>query len=242
MLPSVIFTAESRNSKTGPIPVTTTEAETCPVSCALQSLPANDPNRCYAKRGPLGMLWASMRNALIWDQFLSRVESLPLGTLWRHNQAGDLPHTNQTINATAVDRLVTANSGKRGFTYTHHDISIPGNADVIRGANARGFTINLSGNSMAHADELKALAIAPVVTVLPHDTTERKLTSPGGNTVIVCPATYRDDVSCGGGRVGATKAKNLPARDTKACALCARQRDVIIGFPGHGAPRRAKKA
>lgn len=41
------------------------------------------------------------------------------------------------------------------------------NRAAVAAANAAGFTVNLSGNNVAHADALAALAIAPVVTVLP---------------------------------------------------------------------------
>ena len=73
----------------------------------------------------------------------------------------------------------------------------------------------MSGNNLAHADELAALDIAPVVVVLPYGTTSNTRT-PAGRKVVVCPATQRDTVTC------------------KSCMLCARQRDFIIGFPAHG--------
>ena len=51
---AVIFTARS---KTGPIPVTTSSAETCPADCPFQS------QGCYAKSGPFSFLWSSATKA-----------------------------------------------------------------------------------------------------------------------------------------------------------------------------------
>jgi hypothetical protein len=90
-------------------------------------------------------------------------------------------------------------------------------------ANAAGFTVNLSANNLAHADDLADLGIAPVVTVLPADATDNTVT-PKGRKVVICPATIRDDVSCA------------------TCGLCARLRDAIVGFPAHGASKRKAEA
>lgn len=82
--------------------------------------------------------------------------------------------------------------------------------------------MNLSADSLEHADELAALDLAPVVCVLPSDA--RKPTkTPQGRHVSVCPAAVRDDVTCA------------------SCGICAVPgRKAIIGFPAHGSG--AKKA
>src|SRR5215467_1977010 len=108
----IIFTLVSRNEKTGPIPVSTTEESSCPENCPLKN-----GGGCYAGYGPLGMLWRAMRNSKSWQHLLSSVAALPQGQLWRHNQAGDLPHNAQVIDSAMVSDLVAANQGKRGFTY-----------------------------------------------------------------------------------------------------------------------------
>ena len=46
------LTIKSRNTKTGPIPVSTTSAASCPDAC-----PLSGKNGCYAESGPLGMFW-----------------------------------------------------------------------------------------------------------------------------------------------------------------------------------------
>jgi hypothetical protein len=161
---------------------------------------------------------ASYIQAIGWGTLVANVAALPPGQLWRHNQAGDLPHADQEIDRGKLDSLVDANaaSGARGFTYTHH-ASTDHNLAAISHANARGFTVNLSANSLAHADTLAATGL-PVAVVLPASVQGNvKLATPAGNRVVVCPATYRDDVTC------------------KSCGLCARaDRKVVVGFPAHG--------
>jgi len=206
---NVHLTLKSANVKTGPIPVSTTTKESCPPDCAMR-------NECYASSGPLALHWAKVtagERGTDWDTFAQ----LPEGQLWRHNQAGDLPVQNGTIDAVKLGALVHANQGKRGFTYSHHRDTQ--SVNWIRHANAWGFTVNLSANNLADADTLADHKAGPIVVVLPSDTTSNTRT-PAGRPVVVCPATQRDDVSCA------------------TCQLCARQRDVIVGFPGHGARKR----
>ena len=120
------------------------------------------------------------------------------------------------LDAQANFQLSEANIGKRGWTYTHYDVlNYEGNALIVQEMVADGFVVNLSGNNLAHADELYDLGIAPVTTVLPSDQMTNTVT-PKGRKVVVCPAVVKDDVSC------------------EDCQLCARLRDAIVGFPGHG--------
>jgi hypothetical protein len=223
---AILWTEESRNAKTGPIPVSTTAKPSCPATCPFKG------NGCYAEGGPLGYLWSAMSAAgpnatfkngrgtvrsVDWQTLCDNVAALPADRLWRHNQAGDLPHTDGKIDAAALASLVQANSGKRGFTYTHHDPVA--NSEAIRAANDAGFTINVSANNLDHADTLAALNL-PLVVVLPADTSAKTLQTPQGRKVSVCPATYRDDVTCA------------------SCGLCAvRDRKTIVGFPAHGASK-----
>lgn len=219
----VHLTTKSRNEKTGPIPVSTTEAKTCPSACPLKNA------GCYAELGPLGMHWDKVSRGErgdAWPVFVARVAAFKPGTIWRHNAAGDLCGDGVNIDVDALAALVKANKGKRGFTYTHYDaVNNAANAIAIYVANNAGFTINLSANNLRHADQLAGLAIGPVVTVLPADTARPglKITTPQGRKVTVCPATYRDDVTC------------------KSCGLCAiATRETIVGFPAHGV--KAKRA
>lgn len=207
------LTIKSRNAKTGPIPVSTTSRESCPASCPLRA------NGCYADGGPLGMFWDKVtdgRAGGTLGEFVGAIAALPAGQLWRHNQAGDLPaDASGAIDTAALGAIVSANAGRRGFTYTHHDVTRPENAAAVRDANRAGFTINLSGNSLAHADALAALEVGPVVAIVEPGGPQSGLT-PAGRKYTVCPAQRRDDVSCA------------------TCQLCARQRDVVVAFEAHG--------
>jgi hypothetical protein len=215
---NIHLTLKSANKKTGPIPVSTSTAKSCPPSC-----PFSHGGGCYATGGPLAIHWRKVTNGergMCWKEFCDKIEELPEKQLWRHNQAGDLMGVGERINATALRALVKANTNKQGYTYTHKFIKLE-NHELIKYANDNGFAINLSGNSISQVDELKRLNIGPVTCVLPHDSNRRTITTKEGNKIIQCPATYKDDVTCA---------------SCKLCALC--KRDVVIGFPAHGSSGR----
>lgn len=206
------ITLVSENAKTGPIPVTTSSASTCPTSCPFKS------SGCYAEHGHLRLHWDKVsrgeRGGTL-AELCDKLRTLPRHQLWRWGQAGDLPGDGRLIDADALAQIADANRGRRGFGFTHYDPSIPHNARAIARANAAGFTLNLSANNLAHADELARWGISPVVVVLPNDVTTHCKT-PAGRHVSICPAVQRDDMTC--------------AR----CGICATQRRAIIGFPAHG--------
>ena len=214
---NVHLTPISGNKKTGPIPVSTSSKDTCPNSCPLKA------GGCYAKGGPLAIHWDKVTKSErgdSWPEFIKKIKALPKGQLWRHNQAGDLAGVNGRIDERKMNDLIKANRGKRGFTYTHKPMGGL-NHHLIKQANAGGFTVNLSANSVRHADKLLEHGV-PVVTVLPIDAPKVSRT-PKGAKVIRCPATNGDKVTC------------------STCALCANSsRDYVIGFPAHGSG--AKKA
>jgi len=213
------LTFKSRNVKTGPIPVSTSYSDTCPASCPLRD------KGCYAKSGPLGMFWKKVdagRAGRDWAGFLAAVKTIKPGQIWRHNQAGDLPGRGDTLNRAKLGQLVRAAKGTMAYTYTHKPLHSVADQIAIAEANRAGFTINLSADTLAEADTLAALDIGPVVVVLPRDTKPKAdIATPMGRRVVVCPATYRDDITCA------------------ACKLCARQRTAIVGFPAHGTSARA---
>jgi hypothetical protein len=212
------LTLKSSNVKTGPIPVSTTTADSCPSAC-----PLSGNNGCYAESGPLALHWRQItegKRGADWQAFCGQIAALPDGQLWRHNQAGDLPGDKHTINYALLGQLLEANRGKQGFTYTHYDPRIADNAICIEECNRQGFTVNLSANDLDHADSLAALDIGPVVTLLASDQLTNCAT-PQGRKVVVCPAVTHDNVSCA------------------TCKLCANaERQVIIGFPAHGSSEK----
>jgi hypothetical protein len=229
---AVYYTAKSSNGKIGAIPVSTISKETCPEACPLKG------NGCYADGGPLSIIWNALSErtpgmvwtngvggklqSLTWNRYCYEIAQLPAGQEWRHGQAGDLPGVGDTIDARALSKLVKANRGKRGFAYTHKPVlNNPANAAAVAHANANGFTINLSANDVTEVDALVALDIAPVVVVLPADVHGKQdISTAGGTRIVVCPATYRDDIKC------------------VDCMLCQKQRKCAVGFPAHGASKR----
>lgn len=209
------FTLSSKNKKTGEIPVTVSPSNTCPSACPFRGA------GCYADIGPLMIHWRRVDkgHGISWDQLCDNIKELAPGTVWRHNQAGDLPGESNKIDRAALRKLVAANRGRRGFTYTHKPVT-KANTDAIKSANKNGFTINLSANNLLHADELVSKNVGPVVVVLPVEQTTNTVT-PAGTKVVVCPATTHDNVTC------------------KTCQLCAiSTRDFIVGFPAHGTRKR----
>lgn len=214
----VHLTLKSRNEKVGPIPVSTTEASSCPTACPFKK------SGCYADGGPLALFWGKVSRGdagVPWGEFCDQVKALPEGQLWRHNQAGDLPTVDQVhINAQELTDLVVANQGRKGFTYTHHNPEAGDNAALISWANREGFTVNLSGNNLAHADDLASLKAGPVVAVVPEDHPE-KSTTPAGRKVVVCPEQTGKAKSCA------------------ECKLCQKvNRDVVVAFRVHGVSKR----
>lgn len=215
----VKLTIVSSNKKTGPIPTTYTNRETCPNACPLKS------SGCYAESGPVRLQWNKTQQedtSMQWEEFTEQIRKLPKGQIWRHNVGGDLPSRNaETIDVEALAQLTAANRGRKGFTYTHYDpIGNICNRQIIAKANEAGFTINLSANGLDHADQLKALNIGPVVTIVPEDHPTHS-TTPAGNPVIVCPAVRMDGMTCA------------------VCKLCANAtRSSIVAFPVHGTSKK----
>lgn len=200
----------SANKKLGGLPASTQSTSTCPHRCSLKL------NGCYAEFSNLATHWRAVSEGtrgVSLDEFCKQVKLLPRWQLWRFGQAGDLPGDGVTVDRGDLNKLVSANRGRSGFGFTHYDPVQ--NAEAIRHANENGFTINLSAETLAEADEFHALGVGPVVVLLPQDTKENFDTL-GGNTVKVCPATV-SDTTCA------------------LCALCANpDRKTIIGFPAHG--------
>ncbi len=204
----VSFVTESGNRKTGPIPVSMTSASTCPKSCEFYNA------GCYAEQHLVSMHWRRLGNGagMDWDAFCNNVATLPLGQIWRHNEAGDLPGTDEEIDVEKLKHLVFANMGKRGFTYTHKR----SNFEILRWAVERGFIVNLSANSPEDADGLAKEGL-PLTVVLPHDAPSKGNKTPGGIPITVCPAELSEKVTC------------------ERCKICAMpDRKSAVGFRAHG--------
>lgn len=221
------FVAVSGNKKTGPIPVTSTAAHSCPVACPMRT---DSAGGCYASSGNSAIHWRSLTQgkaatALDLEGFTARIRTIAKGQLWRANEAGDLmPDSNDTsrIDAETLRAIVAANHGRKGFTYTHHELT-PHNLDLIQYANTNGFTVNISTNNASHADASAALAPGlPLVTLVNAEQWTRRgdnyhAQTPRGRMIVRCPAETMPGITCA------------------SCQLCqVSTRKAIVGFTPHG--------
>ena len=207
----------SGNAKTGPIAVSTSSRATCSPSCPFLG------NGCYAESGPLLLHWRKVTEGLrgvSFDSFLLSLRSLESGRLFRHNQAGDLPHTSGRISRAFIKKMVAGVRHLKAFTYTHHDIKKGENLSLLRYANRNGFVINVSTESESAADEAISAGL-PAVMVANSNEERTSWNTPAGNTVLVCPAQRSDTRTCAD------------------CQLChGRHGKVVIAFLAHGTGKR----
>lgn len=201
----------SMNRKTGPIPVSMSSAETCPKSCSFYGA------GCYGEFHWLRHQWSKVdKRGMTWAAFCKVVRELRAGTLWRHNEVGDLPGSARgDLYVAPLRELTAANAGRRGFTFTHRVPKTEGQRRALRDANGYGFTVNLSADSLEDADRKAELRCGPVAVVVPTDA-PRGIRTPAGRPIVLCPAETH----------GLTCAQ---------CRLCANAtRKTIVGFRAHG--------
>jgi hypothetical protein len=216
----VSLNTKSGNVKVGPIPVSTTEAASCPKECPLKD------TDCYARFGPLGMHWRKIGEGGRgdnWSAFCGRVRKFRKGQLWRHNQAGDLPQDeNGRIDRDKVSELGRASAHTNGWTYTHYDPTDSQNREAIVELNkSGGMTVNLSADTTEEADEFSKLGIGPVVVTLPENSPIRGNKTPEGLPIVICPAQTQETMTC------------------EQCRLCqVRDRKSIVGFLAHGTAKK----
>lgn len=203
-----LYIHKSSNAKTGPIPQTYSQPETCPPSCMHYK------STCYAEGFHTSLSWRRAKDGIDLQTLCTNVAALPDGQLWRHNVAGDLPGIGEDVDLGALRALTAANKGRRGFTFTHKH-----SAEALAAAaeaTAGGLIVNVSADGLQMLDSLHQRGAWPLVVVLP-STAAEKLTSPGGVDVVVCPAQTREDATC------------------ETCGLCTRAgRPKAIGFLSHG--------
>jgi len=236
-----LLTVKSNNKKTGPMAVSTSPMDTCPSACPFKE------NGCYSNYGPIKIWWKKCSDVeeetlTAYLSFLDRVRALPKGEYFRHNQGGDLlPFSPTRLAMGPAYDLVEAASHVRGFSYTHFPMlwddykfypdesPIPSSLDIginretVETMNANGFTVNISCNSIDHADRIIDSNLkAPVTTVLPksYETQDKAIMTPAGNRLVVCPAMTR-------------------GKTCTECGLCMwANRRAIVGFPAHGTGKK----
>ena len=207
------LTLKSSNKKVGPIPVSTSSHLNCPQTCPYLN------NGCYADSGPLALHWRKVtegERGLTWHEFLSKVEALPEGQLWRHNQAGDLLDFNKQDGINQLAELAVAARKTKGWTYTHHRIRGLAAAEAIRYAKDFNFTVNMSCETEAEVDYHISKGRLAVLTVPQSENRKLYLTN-GGNRVMLCPQQTNPTVTCA------------------TCKLCyERKPNQVIAFRLHG--------
>lgn len=217
------LTKKSSNKKTGPIAVSTTSKDSCPSDCPLRG------NGCYADSGPLRLHWDAVSEGPWRDKprgtdiesFLADIGTLPEGSCFRHNQAGDLMHQNGIINRHVLWQLASVCGERKlnAWTYTHHNLDVSDNRISVFNANKLGLTINVSAHSQQHAAQHHKSGI-PAVCIVPKGET-RTHWEYDGVKFLVCPAQTSD-------------------KTCAECKLCAiKDRACIIAFKAHGT--QAKK-
>lgn len=220
------LTKKSSNAKTGPIAVSTTSRDSCSPSCPLLG------NGCYAETGPLKLHWDIVSDGAWHDKprgtdlesFVNQLRTLPEGSCFRHNQAGDLPHQNGIINYHALKLITNAVAERKlvAWTYTHHNVDEFNLINRLRVAVAtkKGFTINVSAHSQQHAIDVYRQGM-PAVCIVPKDTQVNTWCTDSVRFV-VCPAQTKQNLTC------------------QECKLCANaDRTCVVAFKAHGT--QAKK-
>jgi hypothetical protein len=212
----------STNSKTGPIPVSSSPRATCSPTCPFLG------QGCYGENYPLRYHWDAVSagtRGVSAAEFFRLIAALPPAQLWRHNQVGDLPATAGRISRRFLRGLIAANRGKRGYTYSHHDLALGENLALIRQANRQGFTVNVSTETESAADRAVAAGL-PAVVAVPSTETRTAWNTPAGHRVVVCPAQRESSTV-----------------DCATCQLCyQRPAGLIVAFLAHGTSKAKANA
>ena len=205
------FTAVSGNKKTGTMPVTRTDKSSCPLSCGSYA-------GCYAKSGPSAIHWNKLNNeGLTIDGLVSKIDTIERGAIWRMNEAGDLPGINESIDTESMDKIIAVNSKRKlqGFTYTHKKSMQA--IDYVQSANKKGFTINVSCDTIDEVKKFHAMGL-PCVAI---SDTNKKVSYIDNIKLVQCPAEYNEKLTC------------------KTCKMCANSvRDYVIRFTPHGTSKK----
>ena len=164
------FVTNTQSKKVGAMPTSYSPRQTCPSSCTLKN------NGCYGDNFPIRLHWNrySEDNNDNWSEFVKQVSYFRKHNrqgLWRHNVVGDLSTKKNKIDSKKLKQLVKANRGGKVICYTHHHTILSGkkrklsehNLNLIRYANNKGFTINLSADTLEQADILSDTKIPTTV-------------------------------------------------------------------------------
>ena len=213
------FVKKSGNKKTGFMPITYNSRLSCPDSCIFKK---DNGGGCYAETGYYTRLnWdkvTSGERGGTFKELLNNIKALKPATIWRACVAGDIPSNNKgEISRTYIKGITEANKSLKGYTYTHNRLDIGENISLLKTANKQGFTINISTETEAAADNA-VLNNLPAVIVVKSTEKRRSWFTKNKNKILVCPA--QDET------------KNVNCID---CGLCqSRPKNLIIAFLAHG--------
>lgn len=207
------FVKKSGNKKTGFMPVTYNSRLSCPDSCIFKN------NGCYADNYHTRLNWdkvTSGERGGTFKELLNNIKALKPSTIWRACVAGDIPSNNKgEISRTYIKGITEANKGLKGYTYTHNRLDIGENISLLKTANKQGFTVNISTETEAAADNA-VLNSLPAVMVVKSTETRRAWLTKNKNKILVCPA-QTSGINC------------------IDCQLCQhRPKNLIIAFLAHG--------
>lgn len=227
----VLFVKKSSNFKVGALPVSITESKSCPKTC-----PHINGN-CYAKTGPQSWIWSKVdrgtagKNLSGWSEFCKKIAALPAGQPYRHNTSGDLPHFDGLIRLDLLKELIEANTGKRGWTYSHHLLNTH-NTEALKHSTNNGFVINASTESLNDCDKAidkglnscvvissdnpDLIAFSSLVDKKTYYRQTAPIKTPKGRRVVICPAQKCQPTKCSN------------------CLLCSKDREFPIAFIAHG--------
>ena len=207
------FVPKSGNKKTGFMPVTYNSRLTCPDSCIFKN------NGCYADNYHTRLNWdkvTSGQRGGSFKELLNNIKALKPGTIWRACIAGDIPSNKKgEISRTYIKGITEANQGLKGYTYTHNGLDVGENISLLKTANKQGFTVNISTETEAAADNAVLNNLPAVIVVKSTEKRHRWFTK-NKYKILVCPA-QTSGVNC------------------IDCQLCQhRPKNLIIAFLAHG--------
>ena len=228
---AMILIPESSNPKTGNIIQSYSNRSTCPNRCPLKG------NGCYADSYHTSRQWDRCNDeedkryiANGHDLTLDLMSAVAIhakrgekSILFRHNVAGDIALPNSDmIDVERLNIIVEScnkvssnlNINLMGYTYTHCSLTTQ-NFKKVKKAQAKGFVVNFSCETIEEVKGVKFAGCNAVVTSVNPDETIKALKKEGLKA-LQCPAQTADGMNC------------------KKCKLCARNREAVIVFEIHG--------